>query len=181
MGLLPKEAGEESDILQTSNGLVDPEKAEYAKFSQLLDLPGMDEDEKRSKELLSEFNSGDTGDRITRWLLHKLRSSCSEVELLSRFTDGLDRPVDIQKWQEEVLYFWFMDSAMLPPSAYELDPTVTAVPSSNVTDPEKVEHKPFGEKHYIELVVRSSSMLSALEFGMLLKITRMRGRSAVSG
>jgi hypothetical protein len=30
------------------------------------------EDGKRSKELLSGFTSGDTGDGITLWLLHKL-------------------------------------------------------------------------------------------------------------
>jgi hypothetical protein len=179
-GLLPGETSEEIDILQTSDGSVDPEPAEYYTFSQLLDQPGEIEDEKRSKELLTQFKSGDTGDRITRWLLHKLRSSCSEVELLARFTDGLDRTVDTRKWQEEVLYFWFLDSAILPPSAYELDPTVTAVPSPTLTDLSKVQHKLFGEKHFIELVVRSSSLSSALEFGMLLKIARMKGRSAVT-
>jgi hypothetical protein len=179
-GLLPEEEGNENDILQTFDGSVDPEQAEYNKFPWLLARPGEDEDEKRSKELLSQFKSGDTGDRITRWLLHKLRSSCSEVELLARYTDGLDRTVDTQKWQEEVLYFWFMDSANLPPSAYELDPTLTAVPSSTLTDPNKVQHKLFGEKHFIELVVRSSSLSKALEFGMLLKLARMKGRSAVT-
>ena len=178
-GLLPEE-GDENDILQTFDGSVDPEQAEYYKFPRLLARPGEDEDEKRSKDLLSQFKPGDTGDRITRWLLHKLRSSCSEVELLARYTDGLDRTVDTQKWQEEVLYFWFMDSANLPPSAYELDPTLTAVPSSTLTDPNKVQHKLLGEKHFIELVVRSSSLSKALEFGMLLKLARMKGRSAVT-
>ena len=179
-GLLPVEEVDENDILQTFDGSVDPEQAEYNKFPQLLARPGEDEDEKRSKELLSQFKSGDTGDRITRWLLHKLRSSYSEVELLARYTDGLGRTVDTQKWQEEVLHFWFMDSANLPPSAYERDPTLTAVHSSTLTDPNKVQHKLFGEKHFIELVVRSSSLSRALEFGMLLKLGRMEGRSAVT-
>jgi hypothetical protein len=179
-GLLLEGEGDENDILQTFDGSVDLEQAEYNKFPRLLARPGEDEDEKRSKELLSQFKSGDTGDRITRWLLHKLRSSCSEVELLARYTDGLGRTVDTQKWQEEVLYFWFMDTANLPPSAYELDPTLTAVPSSTLTDPNKVQHKLFGEKHFIELVVRSSSLSRALEFGMLLKLARMKGKTAVT-
>jgi hypothetical protein len=178
-GLLPKEESDENDILQTSDGSVDPEQAEYNKFPRLLERPGEGEDEKRSKELLSQFKPGDTGDRITRWLLHKLRSSCSEVELLARYTDGLDRTVDTQKWQEEVLYFWFMDSANLPPSAYEVDPTLTAVPST-LTDLNKVTPKLFGEKHFIQLAVRSSSLSRSLEFGMLLKLAQMKGRSAVT-
>jgi hypothetical protein len=179
-GLLPKEASDENDILQTSDGSVDPEQAEYNIFPWLLERPGEDEDEKKSKELLSQFKPGDTGDRITRWLLHKLRSSCSEVELLARYTDGLDRTVDTQKWQEEVLYFWFMDSANLPPSAYEVDPTLTAIPSSTFTDLNKVTPKLFGEKHFIQLAVRSSSLSRSLEFGMLLKLAQMKGRSAVT-
>jgi hypothetical protein len=179
-GLLPEDEGDENDILQTSDGVVGPEQAEYNRYPQLLERPGEDEDERRSKALLSEFRSGDTGDRITRWLLHKLRSSCSEVELLARFTDGLDRIVDTKKWQEEVLYFWFVDSANLPPSAYELEPTLTAYPSSRLTDPNNASPKLFGEKQFIQLVVRSSSMSRSLEFEMWLKLARMKGRSAVS-
>jgi hypothetical protein len=179
-GLLPKEESDENDILQTSDGSVDPEQAEYNKFPRLLERPGEDEDEKRSKELLSQFKPGDTGDRITRWLLHKLRSSCSEVELLARYTDGLDRTLDTQKWQEEVLYFWFTDSANLPPSAYEVDPTLTAIPSSTLTDLNNATPQLFGEKHFIQLAVRSSSLSRSLEFGMLLKLAQMKGRSAVT-
>lgn len=179
-GLLAGEEGDENDILQTSNGSVDPEQAEYNRYPRLLTRPGEDEDERISKALLSEFKSGDTGDRITRWLLHKLRSSCSEVELLARFTDGLDRTVDTDKWQEEVLYFWFVDSSNLPPSAYEVEPTLTALPSSDLTDLSKMPPKRFGEKQLIQLVVRSSSLSHSLEFGMLLKLARMKGRSAVT-
>ncbi len=180
MGLLPGEEGDEIDILPASDGSIGPEKSQYSIYPQLLDQPDRDEDEQSSKQLLSEFRSGDTGDRITRWLLHKLRSSCSEVELLARFAAGLDRPVDTQKWQEEVLYFWFMDSANLPPSAYQLEPTLTADPSPPVTDPNNVQHKPFSDKQLIQLVIRSSSLSSSLEFGMLLRLTNMKGRSAVT-
>ena len=179
-GLLAEDEGDKNDILRTSDGVVGPEQAEYNKYPLLLERPGEDEDERRSKELLSEFRSGDTGDRITRWLLHKLRSSCSEVELLKRFTPGLDRTVDTNKWQEEVLYFWFIDSANLPPSAYELEPTFTAISSTRLTDPNKAPPKLFGEKHFIQLVVRSSSLSRSLEFGMWLKLVHLKRRSAVT-
>jgi hypothetical protein len=177
-GLLAED--EDGDILQTSDGVVGPEQAEYIKYPHLLERPGEDEDEKTSKELLSGFASGDTGDRITRWLLHKLRSSCSEVELLKRFTPGLDRTVDTDKWQQEVLYFWFVDSANLPPSAYELEPTLTAFSSSRLTDSNRAPPKVFGEKQFIQLVVRSSSLSRSLEFGMWLKLAQLKGRSAVT-
>jgi hypothetical protein len=177
---LPEEEVDGNDILQNIDGSIDPGHAEYNIFPRLLARPDEYEDEKVSKELLSEFKDGDTGDRIARWLLHKLRSSCSEVELLARYSNGLSRTVDNQKWQEEVLYFWFMDSTNLPPSAYELDPTLTAVPSTIITDPTKVTPKPFGEKHFIQLAVRSSSLSRKLEFGMLLKLSELKGRSAVT-
>jgi hypothetical protein len=179
-GLLAEEEGDENDILRTSDGVVGPEQAEYNKYPRLLERPGEGEDEKSSKALLSEFKSGDTGDRITRWLLHKLRSSCSEVELLKRFTPGLDHTVDTDKWQEEVLYFWYIDSANLPPSAYELEPTLTAFPSTRLTDPNKASPKPFAEKEFIQVVVRSSSLSRSLEFGMWLKLARMKERSEVT-
>jgi len=179
-GLLAEDEIDDNDILQTSDGVIGSEQAEYKRYPRLLERPGEGEDEKWSKALLSEFRTGDKGDRITRWLLHKLRSSCSEVELLKRFTPGLDHTVDTDKWQEEVLYFWFVDSANLPPSAYELEPTLTALPSSRLTDPNKVSPKLFGEKEFIQVVVRSSSLSRSLEFGMWLKLARMKGRTAVT-
>jgi len=61
-------------------------------------------------------------------------SSSIEVELLARFSrasspDGNENdpwpPSDTsERWQEEVLYFWFIDDANLPPSAYEATATM---------------------------------------------------------
>jgi hypothetical protein len=117
---------EEIDLLHPSIGSVDPKQAEYNKYPLLLEKPEEKEDESKSKVLLTHFKEGDVGDRITCWLLHKLRSSGLEVELLARITDGLDRSIDTEKWQEEVLQFWFFDSANQPPSAYKVEPTLTA-------------------------------------------------------
>lgn len=106
-------------------GMIDPEQAMYKQYSLLQEQPEEVNDEMRSKSLLSQFREGDTGDRITRWLLHKLRSSGLEVGLLERFSDALGSKTDTENWQEEVLNFWFIDSANLPPSAYEFEPTLT--------------------------------------------------------
>ena len=129
-----EDEGQEIDILQPSIGSVDPEQAEYDKYPLLLEKPEEKEDENKSKVLLTDFKEGDVGDRITCWLLHKLRSSGLEVELLARITDELDRSTNTEKWQEEVLEFWFFDSANLPPEAYEVDPTLTDFSPSPMTD-----------------------------------------------
>jgi len=168
--------GEEIDLSQFSIGLLDPEQAEYNKYPLLLEKPEEKEDENKSKVLLTDFNEGDVGDRITCWLLHKLRSSGLEAELLASFTDGLDRSTDTEKWQEKVLQFWFFDSANLPPSAYEVEPTLTAFSPSPMIN--LGSHRRYGDVHLIQVVVRSSALSQKIEFGMRLKLTRMKGRSA---
>jgi hypothetical protein len=171
---------EESDILKTSNGTVSLEQTEYNKYPLLLQQP--DEDDKFSRYLISGFKQDNTGDRITKWLLHKLRSSCSEVELLARYSEGLGPPMDTEKWEQEVLEFWFVDSANLPPSAYQLEPTLTASPPSAFTDPNKVATTRFGDAHLIQLVIRSSSLSRKLEleFSLWLRLARIKGKSAMT-
>ena len=169
--------GEQIDLLQPSIGSVDPERTEYEKYPLLLEKPEEKEDENKSKVLLTDFKEGDVGDRITCWLLHKLRSSGLEVELLASFTDGLDRFTDTEKWQEEVLQFWFFDSSNQHPSAYEVEPTLTALPRTPVKEPNKGSRKRFDDAQLIQF---SSVLSQKLEFGMRLKLTRMKGRSAIT-
>jgi hypothetical protein len=136
---------EEIDLSQTLIGSLEPEQADYNKYPLLLEKPEEKEDENKSKVLLTDFKEGDVGDRITCWLLHKLRTSGLEVELLARHTDGLDRNADTQKWQKEVLEFWFFDGANLPPSAYQVEPSFTAFPTvSPISDLNMVSHRHLG-------------------------------------
>lgn len=180
-GLLGEEVqADETDILKPSNGSVDLGKAEYDKYPLLLEQPGQEEDEKKSKILISGFLEGDTGDRITCWLLHKLRLSCLEVELLARYAEDEGPTMDIEKWQEEVLHFWFIDSANLPISAYEIDPTLTDFIPSPLTHLDKKGRTRFGDAQFIHIIIRSSSLSRKLEFGRLLKLARMKGKSVIS-
>lgn len=172
--------GDEIDILKISHGAVNSGEADYNKYQLLLQQPGKAGDEKEIQSLISQFRQGDPGDRITRWLLHKLRLSFSEVELLSRFSEELGRTADIEKWQEEVLEFWFVDSANLPPSAYEVEPTLTAFPLSLLTDCDKVSPTRFGDAQLIQLVIRSSALSWRLEFGLWLKLAGRKRKSARS-
>jgi hypothetical protein len=168
------------DLWQHSIGSGDPKQPEYNKYSLLLEKPEEKEDEGKSKVLLTDFKEGDVGDRVTCWLLHKLRSSGLEAELLARVSDELHRSAKTEKWQEEVLDFWFFDSTNLPTSAYKIEPTLTAFPPSPLTDLNKGSYGRFGDAQLIQLVIRSSSQSQKLEFGRWLKLTRMKGRSAVT-
>jgi hypothetical protein len=171
---------EESDILKSPDGSPNFERSEYQKYSLLLEQPDHKGSEEWSKTLITRFKQDDVGDRITRWLLHKLRSSCSEVELLARYAEGLGPTVDTEKWQEEVLYFWFIDDANLPASAYQHEPTLTAFSPSTLTDLNRAVPTRFGNREYIQLVIRSSSLSRKLEFGIWLRLARMKGKSAMS-
>jgi hypothetical protein len=170
-GQVKDELDDETDILEPLQGTVDPEEAEYNKYSVLRQKPEEIEDEKKSKILLTGFKTGDTGDRITCWLLHKLRLSCLEVELLARFSEG-QGPVDTEKWQEEVLEFWFVDSAHLPTAAYEATPAHTSFPHSPLTEQSKLARTNFEEAQFIHMIIRSSSLSQKLEFGLLLRLVR---------
>lgn len=172
--------GEEIDILKGPDGSPNFEQSEYQKYSLLLEQAEHKGNEEWSKALITRFKQDDIGDRITRWLLHKLRSSCSEVELLARYSEGLDPTVDTEKWQEEVLNFWFIDDANLPASAYQLQPTLTAISPSSLTDLNRTVPKRFGNREYIQLVIRSSSLSRKLEFGIWLRLARVKGKSAMS-
>lgn len=110
------EEHEDTDILKDLGEQVN----EYSRFSLLLDRPCHHEDEEESKALLTGFKDKDPGDRITRWLLHKVRSSCSEVELLHRLQkEELNLSSDnTEKWQADVLDSWFSDPMNLPPSKF---------------------------------------------------------------
>jgi hypothetical protein len=172
--------GEERVILKSPDGSPNFQLSEYQKYSLLLEQPGHKGNKEWSKTLLTRFNQNDIGDRITRWLLHKLRSSCSEVELLARYSEGLGLAVDTKKWQEEVLNFWFIDDANLPASAYQVEPTLTAISSPSLTDLNGVVPTRFGNREYIQLVIRSSSLSRKLEFEIWLRLARMKGKSAMS-
>jgi hypothetical protein len=123
---------DETDILESSDGSVDIEQAEYNKFPLLLHRPR--DDEKKFQSLISDFEEDNPGNRITRWLLHKLKSSCSEVEFYARVSSDMGSRSDNMIWQEDVLRHWYRDSANKPPSAFAVDHTMTIIAPSPRSD-----------------------------------------------
>jgi hypothetical protein len=176
------EDGEDSDIL---TGLDGSTISDYDRFPLLLEQPDNEKDDVKSKSLISQFKDGDPGDRITRWLLHKLRSSCSEVELLARLSasDELDPLADTSKWQEEVLEFWFLDSTTkLPPSAYKVQASITELdmPKSPFADKDNPSVLKSDQAQLIQLVVRSSSLFNRLDFELWLGLRVPKDKATMS-
>ncbi|KAK4241128.1 hypothetical protein C8A03DRAFT_30733 [Achaetomium macrosporum] len=52
-----------------------------------------------------------TLDYINQWLIHRLRTSPVEAELMLAVCEGEFKVVNLRRWQEEVLYWWRLDDA----------------------------------------------------------------------
>lgn len=61
--------------------------------------------------LVVESAADDKSDYINRWLLHRLRISPLEVELLYTIFSSTLKVKNTRRWQEDVLYFWSRDKA----------------------------------------------------------------------
>ncbi|KAL2167271.1 hypothetical protein VTG60DRAFT_1466 [Thermothelomyces hinnuleus] len=57
-------------------------------------------------------------DYINQWLIHRLRTSPLEAELLLAICEGTFRVVNLRRWQEEVLYYWRLDEAAISPAGW---------------------------------------------------------------
>ncbi|ROW06214.1 hypothetical protein VMCG_04553 [Cytospora schulzeri] len=65
------------------------------------------------ENLIRESRANDKADFINRWLLHKLRISPLEAELLWNcfFLESHLRVLNLDRWQQDVLYYWPRDDA----------------------------------------------------------------------
>ncbi|OIW29757.1 hypothetical protein CONLIGDRAFT_680574 [Coniochaeta ligniaria NRRL 30616] len=61
--------------------------------------------------LVVESAADDKSDYINRWLLHRLRISPLEVELLYTIFSTTLKVKNTRRWQEDVLYYWSRDGA----------------------------------------------------------------------
>ncbi|KAI1750095.1 hypothetical protein F4782DRAFT_261325 [Xylaria castorea] len=64
--------------------------------------------------LLSTAESEDKSEYINRWLLHKLHHSAMEAELLWTTFRSRLKILDIDRWQRDVLSFWWRDDLVDP-------------------------------------------------------------------
>ncbi|KAI1173713.1 hypothetical protein F4777DRAFT_589692 [Nemania sp. FL0916] len=80
------------------------EAAREANIHFLLSQPG------------SQPDPEDKSDYINRWLLHKLHHSAMEAELLFETFQSKLKILDIDRWQQDVLRFWWRDDAVDVPA-----------------------------------------------------------------
>ncbi|KAJ9161186.1 hypothetical protein NKR19_g2481 [Coniochaeta hoffmannii] len=69
--------------------------------------------------LVVESAADNKSDYINRWLLHRLRISPLEVELLYTIFSTELKVKNKRRWQEDVLYYWSRDDANKPKEDYD--------------------------------------------------------------
>ncbi|RYP02070.1 hypothetical protein DL766_010563 [Monosporascus sp. MC13-8B] len=90
--------------------------------------------------LVGDANPEDKGDYINRWLLHKLRSSALEAEILYATFRVRLKIRDMTRWQQDVLKFWTLDQAAnLPVAQFQ---GVSETPNSAFNDSGTDQPKP---------------------------------------
>jgi hypothetical protein len=111
----------------------------YSMFPLL--LPNSDKGKADLDVLIAEFEEKDKNDRINRWMLHKLRTSYYEVDLLLRvffefakIVDFRHWPTGTTEWELWVLLHWKWDKANKPAHFFE----TTQTPSSVIRSPVSV-------------------------------------------
>lgn len=88
------------------------------------------------EHLIQDVKESDKTDFINRWLLHRLRTSAVEVELLySLFISSSSLTIlDFEKWQQDVLFYWTRDEqARLPPERFTAPVTSEYTQSQSVS------------------------------------------------
>ncbi|KAG8159688.1 hypothetical protein KVR01_010325 [Diaporthe batatas] len=87
------------------------------------------------EHLIQDAKDSDKTDFINRWLLHRLRTSAVEVELLySLFVSSSSLTIlDFEQWQQDVLFYWTRDDqARLPPERFNGPVTSECTEGSSV-------------------------------------------------
>ncbi|KAI0006952.1 hypothetical protein F4779DRAFT_540971 [Xylariaceae sp. FL0662B] len=100
--------------------------------------------------LLGGSQAEDKNDFINRWLLHKLHLSPMEAELLWCTFHVRLKILNVDRWQQDVLYLWWKDQAAnIPPARFKgiyegrssasIDPRVD-IPSRRYSDSGQLDH-----------------------------------------
>jgi hypothetical protein len=77
--------------------------------------------------LVVEAAEGNKSDYVNRWLLHRLRISPMEVELLYTVFSTTLKIRNLRRWQEDVLYYWSRDKANLSKEQFRRQETTLDV------------------------------------------------------
>lgn len=129
-------AADDDIILQESHP--DEFNRQISMYSKL--LPESVEDKSKLNTLITDFIEGNKSDRINRWILHQLRISPLEVELLVRVSLQVLSLLELYEWPKRVLFWWHRDGANIPPEEFERAPTATSMNNSLAVSRER--HRP---------------------------------------
>jgi len=133
----PRRSNEGEEVLETGGGDIIQEttaRSSYSTFPLILPSPlallAISKIKIPFDNLITEFDENNKGDRICRWLLHKLRASPMEVELLVRVFLQIVRLLSFQQWKTDILQYqwnvlslWEKDRANKDQSAFKAIPT----------------------------------------------------------
>jgi hypothetical protein len=104
------------------------QKSEYLKFPKLLPQPGTKDMKFKASAPRPEEQSESAGDHINQWLLHSLRSSPLDVNLLARTFEAEVGNFEAQKWESDVRHHWYRDGAIKDASGYRVDSVTSETP-----------------------------------------------------
>lgn len=96
------------------------ERSEFVKYPVLLPRPGSKEVQFVNAGPKPAELSNSAGDHINQWLLHQLRSSPLDVNLLSRTFEAETGYTKGEEWQLDVLAFWYKDGAKKGATEYRI-------------------------------------------------------------
>jgi hypothetical protein len=104
------------------------ETSEYVKFPLLMHNPATQRIELKDSCLnLTEDPVEDAENRVDQWLFHQLRSSALDVNLLARIYQSMYGTIDGEKWQHDVIAFWFKNPSVEKSSLRRISSSVMAI------------------------------------------------------
>lgn len=156
---------------QTFMGDVDAgnEKSEYVKYPALIPRPGIQEVRFFDTGPKPDEFSNSAGDHVNQWLLHQLRSSPLQVNMLVRIFEGNFGRIEGERWQIDVVTFWYMDGARKGASGYRVHSSENATrPLRNSESvPSEASLSDLSEHHPSGIFITSSRLRKGFntEFG----------------
>jgi hypothetical protein len=104
------------------------QKSDYVKFPNLLPQHGTKDMKFKASAPRPEEQSESAGDHINQWLLHSLRSSPLDVNLLARTFEAEVGNFEAPKWETDVRNHWYRDGAIKDASGYRIDSIASETP-----------------------------------------------------
>ncbi|PMD21187.1 hypothetical protein NA56DRAFT_645882 [Hyaloscypha hepaticicola] len=102
--------------------------SDYVKFPNLLPQSGTKDMKFKDSAPRPDELSESAGDHINQWLLHTLRSSPLDANLLARTFEAQVGNFEAQKWEIDVRNHWYRDGAIKDASGYQIESIESETP-----------------------------------------------------